>query len=99
MVRNESAITVGFNTEFFNTIGAKLPLTKAPGASASRLVRDEKPLSTSLPKYQAEFAIFMLPNKRSALTIADGSNLREIASRFLKSCRLPLPGMVTWGKI
>jgi hypothetical protein len=38
-------------------------------------------------------------SKISALTIANGSSLSEIASKFLKFCCVPLPGMVTWGTI
>jgi hypothetical protein len=56
-------------------------------------------LSTSLAKYQAVLPIFMLPNKSSALTTANGSSLSEIASKFLKFFWVPLPGTVTWGKI
>ncbi|MBB2735333.1 lipoprotein-anchoring transpeptidase ErfK/SrfK [Bradyrhizobium japonicum] len=40
----------------------------------------------------------MLPHKSSALTIANGSSRSEIASKFLKFCRVRLPGIVTWGK-
>jgi lipoprotein-anchoring transpeptidase ErfK/SrfK len=39
-----------------------------------------------------------LPNESLALTIADGSSLSEIASKFLKSYWVPLLGRVTWGK-
>jgi len=55
--------------------------------------------STSLARYQAVLPIFMLPNKSSALTTANGSSLSEIASKFLKFFWVPLPGTVTWGKI
>jgi hypothetical protein len=55
--------------------------------------------SKSLPRYQAVRPIFMLPNKSSALTTANSSSLSDIASKFLKFCRVPLLGMVTWGKI
>jgi hypothetical protein len=41
----------------------------------------------------------MLPDKSSALTIANDSRLSDIASKFLKFCWVPLQGMVTWGKI
>lgn len=54
--------------------------------------------SASQPQYQAVRPIFTSPNKSWALTIANGSPLSDIASKFLKSCRVPLPGMVTWGK-
>lgn len=55
--------------------------------------------STSLARYQAVLPIFMLPNKSSALTTANGSSLSEIASKFLKFFWVPLPGTATWGKI
>jgi hypothetical protein len=42
---------------------------------------------------------FIISNKISALTIANGSSLSEIASMFLIFCCVPLPGMLTWGKI
>ena len=54
--------------------------------------------SASQPEYQAVRPIFMSPNKSSALTIANGSSPCDIASKFLKSCWVPLPGMVTWGR-
>jgi hypothetical protein len=44
-------------------------------------------------------AHFFVASKISALTIANGSSLSEIASKFLKFCSVPLPGMVTWGTI
>jgi hypothetical protein len=39
--------------------------------------------------------IFMLPNKSSALTTANGSSL---STKFLKFCWVLLPGMVTLGE-
>jgi hypothetical protein len=44
-------------------------------------------------------AHFFVADKISALTIANGSSLSKIASKFLKFCCVPLPGMVTWGTI
>jgi hypothetical protein len=44
-------------------------------------------------------AQFFVASKISALTIANGSSLSGIASKFLKFCSVLLPGMVTWGKI
>lgn len=53
---------------------------------------------TSLPEYQAVLPNSVLPNGSSALTIAGGSSLNGIASKFLKSCWIPLSGMVIWEK-
>jgi hypothetical protein len=44
-------------------------------------------------------AQFFVASKISTLTIANGSSLSEIASKFLKFCCVPLSGMVTWGTI
>jgi hypothetical protein len=42
---------------------------------------------------------FYVAEQEATLTTANGSSLSELASKFLKFCRVPLPGMVTWGKI
>lgn len=42
---------------------------------------------------------FHVGEQELALTTFNGSGLGDIASRFLKFCRVPLRGMVTWGKI
>ncbi|WP_141935291.1 hypothetical protein [Bradyrhizobium sp. UNPA324] len=72
-------------------------MSAPPGDSDS--LRDEKRVVPSQPKYQAIFIISTLPKRNSALTIANGFNLNEIASKFLKFCRVTSSGMVTWGKI
>jgi hypothetical protein len=43
-------------------------------------------------------SILILPSRNPVLTIAAGSGPGEIASKFLKTCWLPLLGMVTWEK-
>jgi hypothetical protein len=56
-------------------------------------------LNKLLGTASVRFAQFDVAEPESALTIANGSSLSEIASKFLKYCWVLLPGIVTWGKI
>jgi len=74
-------------------------VSASPAIQTLDPLREEKRVVHVLPKYRAMLTILTPLNKNSALTIANGSNLNELASKFLKTCWIPLWGMVTWGSI
>jgi hypothetical protein len=61
--------------------------------------RDEKRVVDVASQLSSGTSNFYVAGQSSALTIANGSRLSDIASKFLKFCWVPLQGVVTWGKI